>query len=175
MTHPLRLIPLVALLMTGACTTVPSGPGVMVLPGSGKSFDQFRADDFDCQQFASTQTGGTTPGQAATDSGVTSAAVGAVVGAAAGAALSGGRGAAVGAGTGLAVGALAGTGTAEGSTYSLQRRYDIAYIQCMYAKGHKVPVSGNLMSTNPSPATPYTPPPPPGSPPPPPPGAAPPR
>ena len=85
MTRALRLIPLVALLMTAACTTVPSGPGVMVLPGSGKSFDQFRADDFDCRQFASAQTGGTTPSQAATDSGVTSAAVGTVVGAAAGA------------------------------------------------------------------------------------------
>ena len=177
MTRALRLIPLVALLMTAACTTVPSGPGVMVLPGSGKSFDQFRADDFDCRQFASAQTGGTTPSQAATDSGVTSAAVGTVVGAAAGAAMNGGRGAAVGAGTGLAVGALAGTGAAEGSAYGLQRRYDVAYIQCMYAKGHKVPVSGSLMSTNPSPAAPNAPPPPPppGSPPPPPPGAAPPR
>ena len=174
MTRAFRLTPLLALLMVGACTTLPSGPGVMVLPGTGKGFDQFRADDFDCRQFASTQLGGAAPNQAATDSGVKSAAIGTVVGAAAGAAIDGGRGAAVGAGTGLAVGALAGTGTAEGSAYALQRRYDFAYIQCMYAKGHKVPVSGNFTSSNPHPAAPDTPPPPPGSPPPPPPGSPPP-
>jgi hypothetical protein len=177
MTRAFRLTLLLALLLVGACTTVPSGPGVMVLPGSGKSFDQFRADDLDCRQFASAQVGGTAPNQAATDSGVKSAAVGTLVGAVAGAAIGGSSGAAVGAGTGLAVGALAGTGAAEGSAYGLQRRYDYAYIQCMYAKGHKVPVSGNLTSSNPHPAAAYTPPPPPppGSPPPPPPGTPPPR
>jgi hypothetical protein len=170
MIRAFRLAPLLTLLLVGACTTVPSGPGVMALPGTGKSFDQFRADDLDCRQFASMQVGGTAPNQAAADSGLRSAAVGTVIGAAAGAAIDGGRGAAVGAGTGLAVGALAGTGAAEGSAYGLQRRYDYAYIQCMYAKGHKVPVSGNFTSSNPNPAAPYTPPPPPGSPPPPPPG-----
>lgn len=174
MTRAFRLAPLLALLL-GACTTLPSGPAVMALPGTGKSFDQFRADDFDCRQFASAQVGGTAPSQAATDSGIKSAAVGTLVGAAAGAAIDGSRGAAVGAGTGLAVGALAGTGAAEGSAYGLQRRYDYAYIQCMYARGHKVPVYGNLTSSNPD--APYTPPPPPppGSPPPPPPGTPPPR
>ena len=177
MTRAFRLTPLLALLLVGACTTLPSGPGVMALPGTGKSFDQFRADDFDCRQFASAQVGGAAPNQAATDIGVKSAAIGTLVGAAAGAAIGGSRGAAAGAGTGLAVGALAGTGAAEGSAYGLQRRYDYAYIQCMYANGHKVPVSGNLTNLNPNPAAPYTPPPPPppGSPPPPPPGTAPPR
>jgi hypothetical protein len=177
MTRAFRLIPLLALLLIGACATLPSGPGVMVLPGTGKSFDQFRADDFDCRQFASMQVGGAAPNQTATDSGLKSAAVGTVVGAAAGALVNGSSGAAVGAGTGLVVGALAGTGAAEDSAYGLQRRYDYAYIQCMYAKGHKVPVSGNLMSSNPNQAAPYTPPPPPppGSPPPPPPGTPPPR
>src|SRR5450759_4195863 len=85
MTRAFRLTPLLALLLVGACTTLPSGPGVMVLPGTGKSFDQFRADDFDCRQFASMQVGGTAPNQAAADSGVKSAAVGTLVGAAAGA------------------------------------------------------------------------------------------
>jgi hypothetical protein len=173
MTRAFRLTPLLALLMLGACTTLPSGPGVMVLPGSGKSFDQFRVDDFDCRQYASLQVGGTAPNQAAADSGVKSAVVGTLIGAAAGAAIGGRDGAAVGAGTGLAVGALAGTGAAEGSAYGLQRRYDYAYIQCMYAKGHKVPVSGRLTSSNTNAR--YTPPPPPGSPPPPPPATPPPR
>src|SRR5450830_423710 len=106
MTRAFRLTPLLALLLVGACTTLPSGPGVMALPGTGKSFDQFRADDLDCRQFASAQVGGTAPNQAALDSGVKSAAVGTLVGAAAGAAIGGSSGAAVGAGTGLAVGAL---------------------------------------------------------------------
>lgn len=39
----------------------------------------------------------------------------------------------------------------------LQRRYDVAYIQCMYSKGHRVPVAGTFASK------------PPGQPPPPPP------
>ncbi len=175
MSRAFRLTLLLVLLMVGACTTLPSGPGVMVLPGTGKSFDQFRADDFECRQFASAQVGGTTSNQAASDSAMKSAVVGTLVGAAAGAALNGGSGAAVGAGAGLAVGALAGAGTAEGSAYNLQRRYDYGYIQCMYAKGHKVPVSGPLTSSNSNPPAPYTPPPPPpGSPPPPPSGTPPP-
>ena len=46
-------------------------------------------------------------------------------------------------GTGAAVGLLGGAamGAASGSDSSkeVQRRYDIAYQQCMYAKGHQVP------------------------------------
>jgi len=172
MNPALRFSPLLALLFVGACATVPSGPGVMVLPGTGKSFDQFRLDDYECRQFASTQTGGTTPAQIAADSGVKSAAVGTLIGAAIGAAVDGGRGAGVGAGTGMAVGALAGAGAAEGSSRGLQRRYDFGYTQCMYAKGHKIPVSGQFTSvpaSAPAPTTHSPPPPPPGSPPPPPP------
>lgn len=180
MSPAFRVSSLSALLLLGACTTVPTGPGVMALPGTGKTFDQFRADDFECRQFASYQVGGATPDQAASDSGARSAAAGTLIGAAAGAAAGGGRGAAVGAGAGLAVGAMAGTGAADTSAYSQQRRYDFGYVQCMYAKGHKVPVSGNFASSNspsgpanvpPAPPSGSPPPPPPGSPPPPPPGA----
>ena len=39
-------------LVLGACVTVPSGPSVMVLPGTGKPFEQFQADDAACRQFA---------------------------------------------------------------------------------------------------------------------------
>jgi hypothetical protein len=35
-----------------------------------------------------------------------------------------------------------GAGTAQVSGYEAQRRYDNAFVQCMYAKGHRVPVSG---------------------------------
>src|SRR2546427_6536535 len=98
----LRFSPvLTAALLIGACVSVPSGPSVMVLPGTGKSFDQFRADDMDCRQFAFSQVGGTDANQAASDSAMKSAAVGTVIGAAAGAAIGGRSGAAVGAGGGL--------------------------------------------------------------------------
>src|SRR5579871_1528085 len=40
------------------CASVPEGPGVLVLPGPGKTFDQFRLDDIDCRQFAGGQLGG---------------------------------------------------------------------------------------------------------------------
>jgi hypothetical protein len=132
--------------LLGACTTTPTGPSVLVLPGTGKTFDQFRLDDSDCRNFASGQIGGTTASSAATESGVKSAAVGTVLGAAAGAAINGGRGAGVGAGTGLVFGGLSGTGAANESAYDSQRRYDYSYEQCMYAKGHRIPVSGQFSS-----------------------------
>jgi hypothetical protein len=153
---------ILALLTLAACVTVPSGPSVMSLPGSSKTFDQFRADDMGCRQYASAQVGGTTATQAANDSVARSAAVGTAVGAAAGALIDGSSGAGVGAGVGLLTGALVGSSTASASAYSLQQRYDIGYIQCMYAKGHKVPVSARFASANERPAPRrYTPPPPP--------------
>lgn len=144
----LKPVALVALgnLLLGACTTLPpSGPSVMVLPGTGKTFDQFRLDDNDCRQFAAQQTG-ITPQNAAVDSGVRSAAVGTLLGAVAGAAIDGGQGAAVGAGSGLLLGSASGAGAANASAYDVQQRYDFGYTQCMYAKGHRVPVSGRMTS-----------------------------
>lgn len=124
----------------------PDEPSVLVLPGSGKSFEQFRADNDICKQFAQEQVGGRTPDGIGTDSGVRSATVGTILGAAVGAAIDGGRGASTGAGAGLALGGLAGTGAADTSASRLQQRYDIGYQQCMYAKGNRIPMSGGLMS-----------------------------
>jgi hypothetical protein len=158
----------------GACAVVPAGPSVMALPGTGKTFDQFRVDDASCRQFAFGQVGGVTANEAATNSAVGSAAVGTALGAAAGAAFNGGSGAAVGAGVGLLVGSAFGATAAQGSAYDVQRRYDYAYLQCMYANGERVPVRGRMMSTAPGAYSTQTqslpPPPPPGMPPPPPPG-----
>lgn len=163
-----------AALLLGACTVMPSGPSVMVLPGTGQSFDRFRADDVDCRQFAHYQIGGKATADNARESAVTSAAVGTAVGALAGAALGGdGRGAAVGAGVGLLAGAATGTDTSRESGYGSQRQYDNAYIQCMYAKGHRVPVPGNMNYSAPVRAQDAgIPPPPPGAPPAPPPPPA---
>ncbi|MDD5274885.1 MAG: glycine zipper family protein [Methylovulum sp.] len=144
-----KVFPLTALLAVSGCVSLPNGPSVMVLPGAGMSFDQFRNDDVVCRQYAYFQVGGTTANQAAVYSGVTSAAVGTALGAATGAALGGGRGAAIGAGTGLLAGSAVGAGAANSSMYGNQDRYDNAYIQCMYAKGHQVPVSGQFLNEAP--------------------------
>jgi hypothetical protein len=121
-------------LLLAACTTpAPSGPGVLVLPGTGKNFDQFRFDEQECRSYSHSQVSGKAAEQAAYDT--------------------------------------AGT---------VQQRYDFAFTQCMYAKGHRVPVGGRYSdaappapsqsaSTPPPPPKPAAstppPPPPPGQPP----------
>ncbi|HEY5897963.1 MAG TPA: hypothetical protein VIV54_10385 [Burkholderiales bacterium] len=170
MKHPILIAGLAgAALVAGCATPPPSGPSVMVLPGSSKTFDQFRFDDYECRQFASSQIGGATAADAQTSSAVKSAAVGTAVGAAAGGLMGGNQGAGVGAGVGLAAGALAGTGASNQSAYSLQQRYDFGYQQCMYAKGHQIPMAGRYAPARQRQASPPPPPPPAGTPPPPPP------
>ena len=158
-----------ALLLSACATPPPSGPGILVLPGSGKNFDQFRFDDQECRGFAHAQVGGKTAEQAANDSAVKSAVIGTAVGAAAGGLIGGHQGAAVGAGVGLAGGSLVGADRSYASSGSLQQRYDHAFTQCMYAKGHKVPVHGRytdtVRSTSTAAARTPPPPPPPGQPP----------
>jgi hypothetical protein len=162
---------LAALLLAG-CASTPPGPSTMVLPGSTKTWDQFRADDYECRGFAHAQSGGQTPDEAGTSAGLNSAAVGAAVGAVAGAAIGrSGHAAAAGAGIGTAGGALAGTGAAAHTGRTVQARYDMAFQQCMYAKGHRIPMAGGFRGSSGSSyrqATPL-PPPPPAAPPPPPP------
>jgi hypothetical protein len=162
------------LLVVAGCMSIPTGPSMMALPGTGKSFEQFRGDDMQCRRYASEQIGGADANRAANDAAAKSAVVGTVIGAAAGAAIGGSDAAGVGAGTGLVMGSMAGAGSGQYSAYETQRRYDMAYIQCMYAVGHKVPVYGTMVQPpqtgqgqRDQPAA--YPPPPPGSPPPPPP------
>ena len=169
-----------ALIIVGGCASMPTGPSVMALPGTGKTFEQFRSDDAECQRNARVLTGGTTAEQAANDAAVRSAAIGTAIGAVAGAAIGGKSGAGVGAGTGLIFGSIAGSETAQRSAYGTQQHYDNAYVQCMYAKSHKVPVSAAMARSLQQAPSVYSPPatasgknippPPPGNPPPPPPG-----
>jgi len=107
-----------ALLLLSACGSTPLyGPGVLVLPGTGKSFDQFRSDEHDCRGYAQGQL----------------------------------------------------SDQEEDSAGPLQRRYDRAFLQCMYAKGHKIPVgspySASTESAQSAGVTARPPPPPSGQPP----------
>ena len=172
---------LVVLMLSG-CATIPPGPSVLVMPGNGKSFEAFQADDSVCRQWAQNQTGwdanrtvNENLAGGAVAGGALGAAAGALIGAASG---NVGPGAAIGAGAGLLGGAALGSTQAYGAGGEVQRRYDNAYQQCMYAKGNQIP--GNVQASNrsanppPPPPTTYTPgpapaPPPPGGNPPPPP------
>lgn len=127
--------PLVVVVGLTGCATIPTGPSVMVLPGRGKTFEQFQADNGVCRQWASTQVG-TTPGQASTEAGVSSAAIGAASG-------NPGVGAAIGAGGGALGGTAVGLGSSEAAAGTVQWRYDVAYQQCMYAKGNQIPVAAS--------------------------------
>ena len=122
------------------CATIPVGPSVMVLPGAGKPFEVFQSEDYACRQWASQQVGAA-PSGTANEAIAGGAAIGAVTGALIGAAGSrhAGSGAAVGAGIGALGGAAVASGPAYAAQWELQRRYDIAYQQCMYSKGNQIP------------------------------------
>lgn len=177
-------------LLLAACVSPPLGPSVLVLPGSASSFERFQHDDDGCREFASVRIG-ERPADAQARAAVAEAAVATAVGAAAGAAIGAaagdaGEGAAIGAGSGLLLGSAGGVARGDGLAGDLQHRYDNAYVQCMYAKGHQVPVPRSLARargdrsrgldrrrTRPAPPPAWEPPPPPrGAPPPPPPDAS---
>lgn len=146
------------LLMLSACASEPMGPTVAVMPAPNKPFDVFQSDQAVCRQFASDQVRG--GAQQANNQQVGTAVIGTLLGAGLGAAIGGGRGAAVGAGAGALGGTAVGAGPSQYAQYSLQQRYDLAYSQCMYARGNQVP--GYAPSGPPPGYAPEQPPPPPG-------------
>ncbi len=121
------LISLACVVSLTACVSAPRGPHVAVMPAPGKSLEVFQQEDLQCRNYASQSIGNQSPA----DTVVGSAIVGTVFGAAIGAALGGRHGAGSGAATGLMVGTVAGAGAGASEGYSAQRRYDIAYQQCM--------------------------------------------
>jgi hypothetical protein len=86
---------LIPVFLLSACSTMPSGPSVLALPGTGKDYNHFHNDDLMCRQLAYEQ--------------------------------------------------IAKSQEDPDSKEEGQQIYDINYIQCMYGKGHRVPVPGDLM------------------------------
>jgi Glycine zipper len=151
--------------LLGACVTVPGGPSVMVLPGSGKPFEVFQADDDSCRQWASHQIGAG-PNEPVAGGAVSGATIGTLLGGALGAAIGAaagnpGLGAAVGAGSGLVLGTATGANADVQTGMSMQQRYDTAYTQCMYAKGNQIPTAASWAPRRTGYAAPPPPPPPP--------------
>jgi hypothetical protein len=137
------LLVFVAVLVFGGCATVPTGPSVMVLPPPGKPFEAFQADDAVCRQWAAQQVGAG-PSETTNQTLVNGAVLGTIMGAGLGAAIGAasgdaGVGAAIGAASGLIGGTAIASEPAYGAGWEVQRRYDIAYQQCMYAKGNQIP------------------------------------
>jgi outer membrane protein OmpA-like peptidoglycan-associated protein len=152
------MLGLSAVVALAGCATQPLGPSVVVMPAANKPFEVFQQDQAVCTQYASQQVGGAA--QEANSKAVGTAVVGTLLGAGLGAAVGGGQGAAVGAASGAVVGTAIGANGAAYSQYSLQQRYDIAYSQCMYAKGNQLP-GYYYGPTYAAPAPPPPPPPPP--------------
>lgn len=107
------------------------------MPPPNKPFEVFAQEQADCEHYASDQVSGVA--EAANNRALGAIALGAVLGLAVGAATGSGRAATVGAATGGAIGAAVGANQSGYAGYGLERRYDIAYSQCMYAKGNYVP------------------------------------
>jgi len=138
-----KYTPYLLLLVLFGCATAPRGPSVNVLPAQGKPFDTFRAEDATCRQWAEQQVGKSSE-EAYNNNVATGAVAGTAVGAGLGAALGSasghaGAGALIGAASGLFVGTAAGSNSGQAYGRQAQRRYDNAYMQCMYSYGNQVP------------------------------------
>jgi uncharacterized protein YcfJ len=152
-----------AVLMLSACAMRPEGPTVRVLPAPYKPFAVFQQDQYECERYADDSVRG--QANRANNNAVGAAVVGTALGAALGAAAGGGRGAGIGAAAGAVAGTAYGADRSDLSNYGIQRRYDIAYAQCMYSRGNQVPGYGAPLGSANAPPPPRgrnAPPPPPG-------------
>lgn len=156
--------------VVSGCATMPTGPSVKVMPAPGKPFSQFQEEDTNCRKWAE-QSVGIAPKDVQNQNTASGAAIGTVGGAGVGAlfgAASGhaGAGAAIGAGTGLLLGSIIGSEKGRVTAQEAQRRYDIAYEQCMTSSdnqvGYRAPVRRQRVIMAPPPPPPpenYNPPP----------------
>ena len=135
-------MPLLIVILTAGCVTLPSGPSVRVFPTPGKPYDLFLSEDSLCRQAAERQIG-LQPQQIADQNTARGAVVGTVIGTGIGAAIGAasghaGSGAAIGAASGMLVGSASGSDSGRYEAGEAQWRYDTSYLQCMYSHGNQV-------------------------------------
>ena len=145
----LKLFFLLLVLVLPACATIPNGPGVFVVPAPGKPFELFRQEDAACRRWAEQQIGVATQ-DVIDNNTATGAVAGTALGAGLGALLGSasghaGAGAIIGAAGGMLVGTAAGADSGRVYGRQTQRRYDIAYLQCMYAYDNHAPEQGRMI------------------------------
>jgi len=128
----------VILAMLVGCASAPTGPTVMVMPRAGQDFKQFKADNEECKQYASDEAEKTSNASFKNGAATTGVLMG--IGALAGLLLMGGRSVNVGtgAGAGLIAGGLAGSLGQNKKEDQAQAQYNMAFQQCMFAKGNAV-------------------------------------
>lgn len=151
----------VASLLLAACAQMPTGPSVAVMPAPNKPFDVFMQEEQLCRSWAAHSIG-LEGNDAAANSMLRSTVTGAAIGAVAGAIVGGDRNVGAGAAMGTVIGATAGSQQSSVTAWNAQRRYDVAYQQCMYSKGNMVPSYeyGSYRYSLPPPPPPPTAPPP---------------
>ncbi|HUJ16804.1 MAG TPA: glycine zipper family protein [Nitrospirota bacterium] len=148
-----RHILILLLVVATGCATVPAGPSVAATPGPGKPFDLFQQEEVTCRQYAQQQIGAS-PQDTINKSTAAGAAIGGAVGAGLGALSYSGSFLVFSAITGALIGAAAGSSQGQYYGYQAQRRYDIAYQQCMYANGNMVPAVRRYYRGTPPPPPP---------------------
>ena len=125
-----------AALLSG-CVSMPTGPTVFVMPPPNKPYNLFVQEDQYCRYWADASIG--SGRDAANNQLAASAVTGAAVGAIAGALSGGHNDVGAGAAFGTLFGSSIGAGQASATAWTVQRSYDIAYQQCMYARGNVIP------------------------------------
>ena len=137
-----KIVMIAVLVVMAGCATMPPGPSVVVMPPPGKPFEVFQADDAACRQWAENQSGWQA-NETVNQNLASGAAIGTVLGTGLGAIIGSaygnvGAGAAIGAASGLTLGLAGASEPARAAGYEVQRRYDIAYQQCMFSKGNRI-------------------------------------
>lgn len=121
------------LVLLGGCATEPMGPTIPVMPAQGKSMDAFQQDEAYCEQYADDRAAGKV--KQANNEELKRGIIGAALGTGLGALAGNTKGAIVGGTVGAIIGSSSGAGYDQ---HRVQRGYDIAYGQCMTARGNEV-------------------------------------
>ncbi len=132
--HTAALAAVSAITLLAGCATQPPGPSFAAMPGPGKSADVFQQDENYCEQDAANRAAGRV--KEANDVQLRNGVVGAALGAGIGALAGNTEGALIGGGVGGVLGGASGAGYGQGY---VQQGYDMAYAQCMAARGNSVP------------------------------------
>jgi hypothetical protein len=132
---------LLTVALASGCATEPMGPTARVLPAQGKPFEVFAADQATCKQLAQSEVGGGATLSNLQELGAT--ALSTALGAGVGATMHNhARGTEIGGSLGALTGTMLASHGAARDQQGLQGRYDIAYTQCMYARGNQIAAAG---------------------------------
>lgn len=145
---PRLMFPLVFVLLSG-CATLPDGPSIRALPGTGKTFEEFRSADDACRQNSFERVQGLGADLGVTETDQKRAGGETAVHAAIGEPMR-----AEDTETESRTGSATRPDTRDVSGRDLQHQYDSAYVKCMYLKGHRVPVSGQVIAPSSQSASP---------------------